>query len=181
MIRSALVLLVINLPLILPLRSSAQIKWHMITLLSGKVEFKVPDLLQTESDEKWNLHYPGRPKVPVALADDSDDIHIIVEPSRQPATEDQMAAYGLFQFQELTKYHPQARHSEHPHGTLMVNGKKIAYLKFVANVGGQDLYNYYFFASVDGYICNFVFNCPVSKQKAWDPIAEQIVHSLVIK
>src|SRR5258708_17100216 len=91
-----------------------------------------------------------------------------------------MAAFALYQFQGLKKNHPDARYGEHPHGTTIVNGKKIAWLKYTAPAGAGIVFNYYFFASVDGKILAFVFSCLASKQKTGEPIAETILRSIKV-
>jgi hypothetical protein len=166
--------------LMLPFISFGQAKTHSVTLLNDKVQLTVPDQLQPISDQQWQQQYPNHPKTPLALSNPDAGIMLMAEPTQQPAGEDEMAAYALFQFQELKKNHPNARYGEHPHGTTIVNNKKIGWLKFVTPSGNGTTFNYYFFASVGGKILSFVFNCPGSKQKTGEPVAETILRSIKV-
>ncbi|HEY4111222.1 hypothetical protein [Puia sp.] len=167
--------------LLVPLTAFLQGPTHKITLLDGKVELQVPDQFHPMSDQEFQQRFRhGTSKPSLVLTDSTSEVTLTGVSTSMPATEDDMAAFALFQYQDLRKKHPDTEFPPHAHGTLIINGKKIGYLKFMPHAQDQVGFTWDFFALVDGKVLLLDLTCPISKQKLWDPIADQIIHSLKI-
>ena len=84
-----------------------------------------------------------------------------------------------FQFQQLKAKRPDLKLLNE--GVKTVNGKKIAYFKFLSQAIDQKVFNYYFFSIVEGKIMLFTFNCIEKLQKKWEGTADNIAASLLIR
>jgi hypothetical protein len=150
-----------------------------ISLLAGKVTLSVPKKLQPISDEHWQLKYPGKTKPMLTLSDDNAEINLIAMATQQPAQDSQLIEFINYQFQQVKTKRPESELIDK--GVTTVNGKKMAYMKFISSAIDQKVFNYFFFVLVDGKIVMFTFNCAQALQKTWEPKAAQIVESLKIK
>jgi len=168
------------LALLLPLLSFGQDSTHKITLLDGKVEFMISNRMQPMSDEVFKkLIGTNRPIL--MMSDSASAITFFVDQTSMPATDDQMAAFALYQYQDLRKKYPDTEFPPHPHGTVTVNGKKLAFLKFVSHYYGYPGFTTSYFASVDGKILGFSLNCHQPRQSTAEPIMENLIKTLKIK
>jgi hypothetical protein len=174
-------LLLTPLLLLLPTFLFAQQDGKNVTILDGKIELTVPDRLQPMSDELWHLKYPGKPRAPLALKDADNTCYFIVILSEIPMQESEVAAYAWSQYKQMQKDSAEFRFPEKPHGTIMVNGKKLGYTKFIYLPTRNGKFGCYYFAAVDGRLVGLFFDIDQTKKALWEPVVNEIIQSLKIK
>jgi len=163
----------------LPYIGRAQTGLNKITLLDGKVQFSAPKELSPITDEAWKVKYYDMPKPTLALSDETGEVNLIVDLTKQPATEDQLDSYRDFRVEKLKKTIPDIKILSD--SVKSVNGRKIGYIKFISQASDQNIFNYYFFTVANGKILFFTFNCIETLQKPWESEADKIIESLRIK
>ena len=127
----------------------------------------------------WTLKYQKRTRPIMVLTDEDGEVNLIADMTQQPAVESQLASFKDFQIQQLKKSRPDLTILNE--GVKTVNGKKVAFFKFVTQAIDQKVFNYYFFTLVDGKILLFTFNCIEKLQNKWESTADKIVGSLRTK
>jgi hypothetical protein len=169
----------IGLLLIFPLAALSQGTPQKIIVFNGTVELMVPDDLKPMSDKIWQTKYPGNPKPPLALSDGKGDVNLIARPIAQALDESQLYDYttGLRQGLEKNNIHFHFLSN----GTLGSKGHMMGYLKFISDAVDQKIFNYMWFAIKDGKVIQFSLNSPQSLQADWEPAAEIIARSVIIK
>ena len=169
----------IGLLLIFPLAALSQGTPQKITVFNGTVELMVPDDLKPMSDKIWQTKYPGNPKPPLALSDGKGEVNLIARPIAQALDESQLYDYttGLRQGMEKNNIHFHFLSN----GTLGTKGHMMGYLKFISDAVDQKIFNYMWFAIKDGKVIQFSLNSPQSLQADWEPAAEIIARSVIIK
>ena len=136
--------------LFLPVFSFAQSKLDTISILNGKVKILAPKELSPMSDEMWKVKYRNTNKPTLILSDENGSVNLIGDLSNQSASEDQLASFKDFQFQQLKAKRPDLKLLNE--GVKTVNGKKVAYFKFLSQAIDQKVFNYYFFSIVDAVV-----------------------------
>lgn len=169
----------IGLLLIFPLVALSQGTPQKITVFNGTVELMVPDDLKPMSDKIWKTKYPETPKPPLALSDGKGEVNLIARPIEQALDESQLYDYITGLRQEFEKNNPHVHFLSH--GIVGSNGHKMGYLKFISDAVDQKIFNYMWFAIKDGKLIQFSLNSPKSLQADWEPAAELIAKSLIIK
>lgn len=168
--------------LLIPLFSFSQGATHKMTLLDGKLELTIPNQLSTMSDEDFHQHFrEGASKPRFLLTDSTFEVTFAAIPTTVSLKDDDMASFALFQYQDVRKQHPNTEFPPHAHGTLMVNGKKIGYLKFIPHSPSRTGFTSSFYVLVDGKVLVLSLICPQTMQKTWEPIADKIIQTLRIK
>ena len=165
--------------LLFPLFSFSQGKFDKINLLENKVEILAPKELSKMTDQMWSLKYQKRERPILVLTDENGEVNLIADMTKQPAAENQLASFKDFQIAQLKKSRPDLKVLED--GVKTINGKKVAYFKFLSQAIDQKVFNYYFFTLVDGKILLFTFNCIEKLQTTWEKSADEIVASLRTK
>ena len=165
--------------LLAPMIAPAQNGFDTVSLADDKVRLLVPKEWAPMSDQLWATKYPGRTMPMLALTDELGEVDLIADLTRQPATEDQIADFKAFQLQQLKTSRPDMEFLSE--GIKNVHGRQVGYFKFLTRAVDQKVFNYYFFTVVDGRIMLFTFNCIKSLKRAWEPSADQIMTSLVVK
>jgi len=131
------------------------------------------------SEEMWKAKYHSPNKPTMILSDEEGSVNLIADMTDQASPENQLAAFKDFQFQQIKARRPDLKLLSD--GVRTVNGKKVAYFKFLSQAVDQKVFNYYFFVTADGKILLFTFNCIEKLQKKWEGRADNIVASLLIK
>jgi hypothetical protein len=165
--------------LILPILSFGQSSLDTVSILNGKVKMLAPKELSPMSDEMWKEKYHNSNNPTLVLSDEEGTVNLIVDMTNQPSPENQLVSFKDFQLKQLKIKRPDLKLLND--GAKTVNRKKVAYFKFVSQAVDQKVFNYYFFSIVDGKILLCTFNCIEKLQKKWEPIADKIVASLLIK
>ncbi len=96
--------------------------------------------------------------------------------TQQPAKESQLVSFKDFQLQQLKSKRPDMTKLDD--GVKIINGKKIAYFKFLTPAIDQKVFNYYFMTIVHGNILLFTFNCIEKLKKSWESTADNIAASV---
>ena len=144
--------------LFFPILSFGQIKLDKtISLFDNKVEIITPKELSKMSDEMWTFKYHTLPRPELVLTDENGEINLLVDLTQQPAAEAQIAAYKDFRISNLKKTRTDIKILGD--GIKSLNGKSIGFIKFSSHASDQNIFNFYFFAVINGKILLFNFNC----------------------
>ena len=167
--------------LFFPIFGFGQIKLdNTITLLDNKVEISAPKVLTKMPDEMWKIKYHDLPRPEVALSDENGEINLLIDLTKQPATEDLITSYKDFRIANLKKTRTDIKIIQD--GVKNINGKKVGFIKFSSQATDQvGIFNFYFFTVANGKILFFNFNCTEKLQTTWEKTADEILNSLKIK
>jgi hypothetical protein len=131
------------------------------------------------SDQFWNTKYPNRTRPILALSDENGEVNLLADMTSQQLSENQLSAYKDFRIEHLKKGPSDVKILED--SVVNINGMKVAYIKFTSQAVDQNIFNYYFFAIVDGKILLFTFNCIGKLRAKWEKPADDMMLSLNIK
>lgn len=164
----------------LPVCSFAQAVAHKkLSLLNGKVEISFPAELTEMTNENWKKKYGSAEKPFLALSDKKLELSMIAHQTGQEWVEAEMNEYVQFRIDNFKNNRLDAKVLEH--GVKDVNGKKVGFIKFETKPGNTVIFNYYFFAVLDGQMLLFSFNTPETLKAQWEKPADEILGSLKIK
>jgi len=164
----------------LPVMSEGQVKLDQkISLFGDKVTILAPAILKRMDEQMWKLKYGTMAMPELALSDSDAEINLLGEGTEQPCNENQMVQYKDFRIANLKKTRKDITIIDQ--GIKEVNGKKLAFLKFMSQAADSRIFNYYFFAVVDKKIIMFTFNCMEKHRKAWEKAADAMAESLRVK
>ena len=150
-----------------------------ISLLDNKVELFAPNSLTKMSDEIWSLKYKKRERPILVLSDDNGEVNLIADLTQQQSSASQLQEFNNQQIDMIKKRRPDVKFLSD--GIKTIDGKKIAYFKFISQAIDQKIFNYYFFTIIDGKILLFTFNCTEKLKGTWEKTADEIVASLKTK
>jgi len=168
-----------NLAFVVSLYSFSQKNADTIAILDAKVKIVVPKELTPMSDEMFAIKYGNKKKPILILSDKDAEVNFLADLTPQPATENDLAAYRDFRIEQIKKNRSDFEIKDK--GLKTVNGKKVAYFKFLSQAIDQKVFNYYFFALVDGKVLLFTFNCIEKLQKDWEAKADTMLSTLKIR
>lgn len=166
--------------LFFPIVSFGQIKLDQkISLVNGKVELLAPSDLKSMSDEMFKVKYrkPTRPEL--LLTDENGEVNLVGDLTTQPLTEARLVDFKNFQMNSLKKNRTDLNFLGD--GVKTVNGKKVAYFKFISDAIDQRIFNYYSIIVVDGKAMIFTFNCIEKLKDTWEKTADEIFASIKVK
>jgi hypothetical protein len=168
------------LTLLIPIITIGQLKLKQkFTVIEKKIEFSVPFSLKEMNDKDFTIKYQKLIKPLLVLSDVNGEINLIIDSTTQRATEKQLKGYKEFRIANLKKTRTDFVILED--SIKIINGKSIGYIKFRSNTIDQSIFNYYFFFILDGKIVFCTFNCIEKLKKTWEPTADAIINSFVIK
>jgi hypothetical protein len=162
--------------LLLPVLGYYQDKLIKITLFENKVELMVPEMLGEMSADMWNLKYQQQARPALVLTDGDAEINLIADMTQQSCPENKLIDYKDFRIEHLKKQRPDVEMLAD--GVKTINGKKVAWFKFLSQAVDQKVFNYYSFIIIDGKILSLTFNCIKKIQKPWERKADEIIASL---
>ena len=171
--------LLFSLIIIVPLFALSQSNADTISILDNKAKIVVPAELSKMSDEMFAIKYGNKSRPVLVLSDEEGEINFMADMTRQQALESELSSYKDFRIEQLKKSRSDLEIVEQ--GVKTVNGKKVAYFKFLSQAVDQKVFNYYFFTLVDGKVLLFVFNCIEKLRKDWEKKADAILLSLKTK
>lgn len=177
--KSIIKILLLSLFIISNLCFSQTKDWQSIFASNGNIEIKYPSKLKPMSDEMFNLKYRMSPMPEIRLSDDTANASIIGTTRPEKATDKDL--------EQILKSTINVFHSTRKDihildsGLKMVNNKKIGFVKFHSEAIDQKVFNYLFFTVVKDKLFMCSFNCTEKIQKEWEPIADEIVKSIVVK
>lgn len=157
----------------------SQQDWNTFKSTNLNLELKYPSSLKIMDDEIFNLKYKLPKKPEICLADESSKISLIGGMRNETGTDK-----DLNNILESSKQLMLSKRSDLKilsSGIKTVNNKKIAFVKFHSEAIDQKIFNYIFFTTINGKILMCNFNCIEKIQKEWEPIADEIVNSIIIK
>jgi len=162
--------------ILLPLAAAAQVKYVVTTKIADWAQMDVPVQLQEMSQAKWVIKYHDTRRPVLVFTDNDAEVNLMADTTRQPASESQLEEYKKFRMDNLKKTRTDIEFLQD--GATMVNGKKIAWFKFMSQATDTKIFNYYFFTIAKGKILFFTFNCIEALKAVWEKRADDIVASV---
>ena len=162
--------------LLLPLGCFAQITLDKKITLGNKVELLVPGLLKEMTEDNWVIKYHQAKRPAVVLTDENAEVNLMIDTTMQPAGEDNLEEYKNFRKENLRKTRTDVEFLQD--SVVTVNGKKMAYIKFMSQAIDTKIFNYYFFTVANGRIVFFGFNCMEKLKDEWEKIADAMMASV---
>jgi hypothetical protein len=172
-------IILFNLLFVFSLYSFSQKNTDTVAILDARVKIVVPKELTPMSDEMFAIKYGNKKKPILILSDKDAEVNLLADMTPQPATENDLAAYRDFRIEQLKKSRSDLEIKDK--GLKTVNGKKVAYFKFLSQAIDQKVFNYFFFALIDGKVLLFTFNCIEKLQKEWEAKADTMLSTLKIR
>ena len=157
----------------------SQQDWNVLKSAKLNLELKYPSSLKVMDDEIFNIKYKLPKKPEICLADETSKISLIGDMRNESGTDK-----DLNNILESSKQLMLSKRSDIKilsSGIKTVNNKKIAFIKFHSEAIDQKIFNYIFFTTINGKILMCNFNCIEKIQMEWEPIADEIVNSIIIK
>jgi hypothetical protein len=149
------------------------------TLVDNRVEILVPKDFKEMSQDLINIKYPGKNRPKLILTDDGGTTNLAFSLLENPADSTLIEVYkDAIKTSYKNKFPTATWIAE---GVTRVNGKKVGFLKLIADAQDQRIFNYLFFTDSEGKLLLGTFNCVEKNMKTWQPMAEQIISSLKVK
>ena len=165
--------------LFIPFCGLAQIQLEKKSLLDNKIELLVPTNFTVMTPEMLAFKYHSANKPQIVFTNEDADVNLVVSLMPQPMQESQVGLFKDFQLATLKKSRPDAKFLSD--GVKKINNKNVGYFKFISAAVDQNVFNYYFFTSLDGKVLLLSFNCTEKLLPKWEDAAESIVSSLRVK
>ena len=130
------------------------------------------------TNEMWKLKYGNTERPILALSDKNVEVNLIGQFTNQQWDEKSLQDYVYFRMASIKK---RTDTQILENGVKDVSGRKVGYIKFTSEAIGSKIFNYYFFALVDGKIFMFAFNCIEKLRSTWEKTTDEMVASLRTK
>lgn len=118
------------------------------SLLSDKVELKIPRDFQMMSEEMMKIKYPSERRPTLIYTDETGGINVALNLTQNKASQDLVPAYKDNFVQMFKNMYPSADWKDN--GIKEINGKKVGYLELVTPAIDTEIYNLMFFTDLDG-------------------------------
>jgi hypothetical protein len=149
------------------------------SLLSDKVELKIPKGFEIMSEGMMKIKYPSERRPALIYTNETGGINVALNLTQNKASQDLISAYKDNFVKMFKNMYPSADWKDN--GIKEINGKKIGYLELVTPAIDTEIYNLMFFTDLDGKLLLCTFNCTKKDINEWTPIAKEIMFSLKIK
>lgn len=159
--------------------SSPLIELEQRSLLQNKIEILVPKHFTEMSAKMRDLKYPGVNRPQLILTDEGGAANIAFNLTQSRANAGLLHTYQQVFKSTFNAKFPTANWIAEEVTTI--NGKKVGILQVITEAIDQKIYNYLFFTDVDGKLLIGTFNCLEKDRVEWQPVADRIVNSLVVK
>lgn len=159
---------------------AAPIELEKRELFDKKVEILIPKEFKIMSAEMLDFKYPNRVNRPkLVFTNEDGTVNVALNMLANSATQANVTAYKDAIKNSYRKAFPTA--AWQGDGVVNINNRKVGYLKLITQAVDQKVYNYLFLTDVDGKIMVGTFNCTEKLMPEWEPIAQKIVSSLIVK
>jgi hypothetical protein len=149
------------------------------TVLDGRVELKIPSDFTLMTPEIINLKYPSQNRPNVVYTNTTGGSNVAFSWTTNKAQREIIPQYKNVIKQSFQSKYPKAEWISD--GVLEINGQSVGYLELITPALDTPIYNLLFFTDLDGKLLLCTFNCTVRFQKEWEPVAKEIMNSLLIK
>tara|TARA_R110002050_G_scaffold39891_2_gene97863 strand:+ start:1299 stop:1835 length:537 start_codon:yes stop_codon:yes gene_type:complete len=149
------------------------------SLLSNKVELKVPRSFDIMSEELMQFKYPSERRPSLVYSNASGGINVTLNLTESQASQALIPAYKDNFIATFKKLHPSAEWKDS--GLVTINEKKVGFMELVTPAIDTDIYNLMFFTDLEGKLLLCTFNCTKKDMEEWTAVAKEIMYSLKIK
>ncbi len=167
--------------LIIPLLSMTigKIELKVKSLLSDKVELKIPTEFDIMSKELIELKYPSERRPTLVYSNESGGINIGLNLTENKASQELIELYVENFVSAFKNKYPSAEWKDS--GAKIINGKNVGFLKLITPAIDTKIYNVLFFTDLEGKLLLCTFNCTEKSITKWETTADEIMNSLKIK
>lgn len=167
------------LTLILVSATAKRVDLEKKSLLSNRIELKVPKEFQIMSEEMMNTKYPSDRKPKLVYTNRSGGINVALNLTESQANQNLIIPYKDNLLETFKGIYPSAEWKSS--GVKEINGRKVGYLELVTPAIDTKIYNLIFFTDLDGKLLLCTFNCTINDMEDWIPTAKEIMNSLRVK
>lgn len=149
------------------------------SVLSDKVTLLIPKDYKEMSAEAAKIKYPQERRPTYILTNSEGSINVAFSKTISEATENDITEYAAY-FKELfSNLYPSA--TWYSSGIEIINGKNIGKIELLTPAVDGNIYNLVLFAELEGKLLLVSFNCTEKYMKDWQPIANDIMKSIVVE
>ncbi len=152
------------------------IEFETKTLLSGKINLKIPKTFEIMADEMLKLKYPSERRPTLVYTNESGEINVAINLTQNKANQNVIAAYKDNFVQTFKNSYPTAEWKDK--NVKEINGRKVGYLELITPAIDTEIYNLMFFTDLDGKLLLCSFNCTKKNITEWSVAAKEIMNSL---
>ena len=156
-----------------------KIELELKSLLSDKVELKIPKKFNIMPEELMKLKYPSERRPTLVYSNESGGINVALNLTQSKASQDLIEPYVENFVNTFKKMYPSAEWKGS--GVKEINGQKVGYLKLITPAIDTKIYNVMFFTDMEGKLLLSTFNCTENSITEWEQTADEIMNSLKIK
>ena len=156
-----------------------KIELELKSLLSDKVELKIPKKFNIMPEELMKLKYPSERRPTLVYSNESGVINVALNLTQSKASQDLIEPYVENFVNTFKKMYPSAEWKGS--GVKEINGQKVGYLKLITPAIDTKIYNVMFFTDMEGKLLLSTFNCTENSITEWEQTADEIMNSLKIK
>jgi hypothetical protein len=149
------------------------------SLLSDKVELKIPKEFDIMSEELLKMKYPSERRPTLVYTNETGGINIALNLTQNQASQQLIPDLKNNLVQTFKNLYPSAEWKDN--GVKTINGRKVGYLELVTPAMDTEIYNLIFFTDLDGKLLLCSFNCTQKSIDEWTTTAKEIMSSLKIK
>jgi len=148
-------------------------------LLDGKIEMLIPKDFRWMTEEELKIKYAQTARAPkLVLTDDSMNVNVAFSHTSSPIDDVTLPMFQRKMKEIMEQTYPAAEWRSE--GMKKINGKQFGYLKLIAERADKS-YNYMILTELEGKLLIISFNCAERLITEWEPIAEQIMSSIIVK
>ncbi|WP_462253463.1 hypothetical protein [Ferruginibacter sp.] len=148
------------------------------TLLSGKINLKIPKSFEIMSEEMLKVKYPSERRPTLVYTNESGGINVALNLTQSKAAQNIISVYKDKFVETFKNVYPSADWKDK--NVKEINGRKVGYLELITPAIDTEIYNLMFFTDVDGKLLICSFNCTKKNIPEWTAIAKEIMNSLKV-
>ena len=146
------------------------------SILEGKITLRMPKLFSIMSPELASIKYPSEQRPTVIYTDESTTINLAFSLTTSALSDTGVAEFQEAMIDALEQAQPSAEWLDTD--VIEINDKKIGLLEVITPAADGDIFNFMFFASVDGQALIGTFNCFKEDLETWRPVAMAMIETL---
>lgn len=154
------------------------IEFEKRSLFNGRIKMVLPKSFELMDSETASIKYPFEKRPNPIFTDDTITKNILFNYIDSELNEDEMAEFTDSMKVALEKMQPGAIWFED--GVEKIDGKKIGYFQLVTQALDANVFNFMFFAELDGKVLMCTINCLEEDMENWKLIAGEMMRSFEV-
>lgn len=146
------------------------------SVMEGKITLRMPKLFSIMSPELAAIKYPSEQRPTVIYTDESTTINLAFNLTTNALSDKEVAEFQKAMIASLEQAQPSAEWLDTD--VIEINDKKIGILEVITPAADGNIFNFMFFASLDGQALIGTFNCMEDDIETWRPVARAMVETL---